>query len=125
MIHAMGEPISPPSNAQVRLPYSFAKSQSIILGAREDGGFEAYVGENTPVLALAEVRRMLGTSFEVALLDATRFERMLADTYSRTDQTAAEVADDIGQDLDLSRLVQELPRSSTCSKAKTTRRSYA
>jgi len=92
-----------------RLPYTFAKSQSIILGAGEDGAVEAYVSENTPVSALAEVRRMLGMPLEVALLDAARFDHKLADTYSRTDQTAAEVADDIGQDLDLSRLVQELP----------------
>ena len=101
--------MSPPLNPLVRLPYTFAKSQAIVLGAREDGEVEAYVSVNTPVLALAEVRRMLGTPFEVALLDAARFERKLADTYSRTDQTAAEVADDIGQDLDLTRLVQELP----------------
>ena len=97
------------ASALPRLPYSFAKSQSIILGAREGGGLEAYVSENTPVLAIAEVRRFLGTTFELAVLDAASFERKLADAYSRTDQTAAEVADDIGQDLDLSRLVQELP----------------
>ncbi|OGA19188.1 MAG: type II secretion system protein GspE [Betaproteobacteria bacterium RIFCSPLOWO2_12_FULL_63_13] len=92
-----------------RLPYTFAKSQSIILNVREDGGLRALVSENTPVFALAEVRRTVGALFEVDLLDAASFERELAETYSRTDQTAAEVADDIGQDLDLSRLVQELP----------------
>jgi len=97
------------ASAALRLPYSFAKSQSIILGAKEDGRPEAYVSESTPVAALAEIRRTLGTPFEVMLLDAAHFERRLADAYSRTDQTAAEVADDIGQDLDLSRLVQELP----------------
>jgi len=42
-------------------------------------------------------------------LDAAHFERKLAEAYSSADQTVAEVADDIGQELDLSRLVQELP----------------
>jgi len=97
------------ASALPRLPYSFAKSQSIILGAREDGRLEAYVSENAPVFAIAEVRRSLARPFELVVLDAASFERKLADAYSRTDQTAAEVADDIGQDLDLSRLVQELP----------------
>lgn len=97
------------ARALTRLPYSFARSQSIVLTEREGGGFEAYVSENTPVFALAEVRRSLGAPLQVALLEADVFERRLADAYSRTDQTAAEVADDIGQDLDLSRLVQELP----------------
>jgi general secretion pathway protein E len=92
-----------------RFPYSFAKSQSIVLGAGEDGRPEVYASENTSFAALAEIRRTFGVALEVTLLDAARFERKLADTYSRTDQTAAEVADDIGQDLDLSRLVQELP----------------
>ena len=92
-----------------RLPYTFAKSQSIILNTGDDGGLRALVSENTPVSALAEVRRTLGAPFEITLLNAASFERELAETYSRTDQTAAEVADDIGQDLDLSRLVQELP----------------
>ena len=105
----MSPPNGPPLSPPARLPYTFAKSQSVILGVRADGGLEAYASENTSVFALAEVRRTLGTPFEVALLDTAHFERKLADTYSRTDQTAAEVADDIGQDLDLSRLVQELP----------------
>jgi len=105
----MMDAMNPPSGPLVRLPYTFAKSQSIILGAGEDGGLQAYVSDRTPVYALAEVRRTIGAPFEIALLDAVHFERKLADTYSRTDQTAAEVADDIGQDLDLSRLVQELP----------------
>jgi len=97
------------TSAHARLPYSFAKSQSIVLDAREGGGVEAFVTENTPALALAEVRRTVPATVEVTLLDVARFDRKLADAYSRTDQTAAEVADDIGQDLDLSRLVQELP----------------
>jgi len=105
----MNRAMSPPMSTPARLPYTFAKSQCVILGATQDGGPLAYVSENTSACALAEVRRTLGAPVEVTLLDTAGFERKLADTYSRTDQTAAEVADDIGQDLDLSRLVQELP----------------
>lgn len=101
--------MNPQSSPSVRLPYTFAKSHCVILGNKEDGGLELFVSDRTPASALAEVRRMIGGPFEVALIDTAQFERKLADAYSRTDQTAAQVADDIGQDLDLSRLVQELP----------------
>ena len=94
----------------LRLPYAFAKSQGLVLGAESDGGIEAFVHSGTSPRALAEARRAYGIRIgAVRMLDATAFERQLAEAYSRSDQTAAEVADDIGQELDLSRLVQELP----------------
>jgi len=92
-----------------RLPYAFAKSQGIILGAGNDGVVEAFIHPGTPATALAETRRALGIRIRPVQIDAAHFERKLAEAYSHADQTVAEVADDIGQELDLSRLVQELP----------------
>jgi general secretion pathway protein E len=101
----MTQPASPP----VRLPYAFAKSQGIILGASEEGVVEVFVRAGTPPSALAEARRALAMRIRAVPLDAAHFERKLAEAYSHADRTVAEVADDIGQELDLSRLVQELP----------------
>ncbi|MSQ52543.1 MAG: type II secretion system protein GspE [Betaproteobacteria bacterium] len=92
-----------------RLPYSFARSQGVILSANGDAGIEAFVKQNTPVCALAEVRRIMGVALRVSLIDADQFETRMAQAYSRTDQTAAEVADDIGQEMDLSKLIRDLP----------------
>ncbi len=92
----------------LRLPYAFAKSQGVVLGGEADAGVEAFVHAGTLPTALAEARRAYGIRISaVRLLDAAAFERQLAEAYSHADQTAAEVADDIGQELDLSRLVQE------------------
>ncbi|MGZ8211862.1 MAG: type II secretion system ATPase GspE [Burkholderiales bacterium] len=94
----------------LRLPYAFAKSQGVVLGGGGDAGVEAFVHSGTSPTALAEARRAFGIRIRtVRMLDPTQFERQLAEAYSHADQTAAEVADDIGQELDLSRLVQELP----------------
>jgi len=101
--------IAPPD---YRLPYAFAKAHGIILGAppAEDGGpVQVMVRADTPVAAVSETRRHLGVPLQLIQLDAARFERQLAEAYSRADQTAAEVAADIGQEMDLSRLVSELP----------------
>ncbi|MGE5524065.1 MAG: type II secretion system ATPase GspE [Rhodospirillaceae bacterium] len=94
----------------LRLPYTFARSRGIVLGGEAEAGVEAYVHAGTSPTALAEARRAYGIRISaVRMLDGPAFERQLGQAYSHADQTAAEVADDIGQELDLSRLVQELP----------------
>ena len=98
-----------PATPDFRLPYAFAKAHGIILGASDPGRAEVMVRQGTPVSAIAETRRILGVPLQLIQLDTARFERQLAEAYSRADQTAAEVADDIGQEMDLSRLVSELP----------------
>ncbi len=92
-----------------RLPYAFAKAHGIILGANEETAVEVFVREDATVAAIAETRRILGQPLRLVSCNAARFEQQLAESYSRADQTAAEVADDIGQEMDLTRLVQELP----------------
>ena len=92
-----------------RLPFTFARSHAIVVERAADGSPHAFVSERTPAAALAEVRRSLAQPVAVTLLEQAAFDRKLAERYSRTDRTAAEVADDIDKDLDLSRLVQELP----------------
>ncbi len=93
-----------------RLPYAFAKAHGVILAGDEaQTGPRLYVREGAPVTGIAEIRRVLGLPLRLQLCKASEFERHLVEAYSHADQTAAEVADDIGQDLDLNRLVQELP----------------
>ena len=98
-----------------RPPYAFAKAHGLIVGAADavnDGALPVYVRAQaapTTLTALGELRRQLGRPLQLLTCDAAQFEQRLAETYSRADQTAAEVADDIGQEMDLSRLVQELP----------------
>ena len=60
---------------------------------------------------LAEIRRVLGVPLQVATVErADVFERRLAEAYSQANQSAAYVADNLEQDMDLSRLVQEMPK---------------
>jgi general secretion pathway protein E len=60
---------------------------------------------------LAELRRVLGVPVRVtAVEEPEAFERRLAQAYSQASQSPAYVADAIGQDMDLSRLVQEMPK---------------
>ncbi len=95
-----------------RPPYAFAKMHGVILGATEDDAQQVFVrsaAAPTTIAALEELRRHLARPLRLEACDIAQFEQLLAEAYSRADQTAAEVADDIGQEMDLTRLVQELP----------------
>jgi len=100
------------ADATLRLiPYSFAKAHGALL--LEVTGDEARVclREGTAPRTLAELRRVLGLPVRVAAIEpAESFERRLADAYAQASQSAAYVADNLGQDMDLSRLVREMPK---------------
>jgi len=98
------------SLAASRLPYAFARSEGVLLGQGDDE--ICYRNDDAgrpPLAALAEIARVLDRSLTPRALAADEFERQLAATYAGGEQTAAEVASDIGLDLDIARLVEELP----------------
>src|SRR5687767_10193701 len=101
-----------PSESPVRLvSYQFAKAQGALL--LELSAEEATVcrREGARAQALAELRRVLGVPIRVARVEPPEvFERQLAEAYTRANQSAAYVADNLEQDMDISRLVREMPR---------------
>ena len=93
------------------IPYSFAKAHGALL--LEVTGDEARVclRQGAAPRTLAELRRVLGLPVRVAAIEpAESFERRLADAYAQASQSAAYLADNLGQDMDLSRLVREMPK---------------
>ncbi|MFV5212516.1 type II secretion system ATPase GspE [Azonexus caeni] len=91
-----------------RLPYAFARAAGILPGEQTDSVFYRADGP-PPLAALAELARAADRPLRPLPLPADEFERRLASAYASGEQSAAEVASDIGQDLDLARLVEELP----------------
>jgi general secretion pathway protein E len=96
-----------------RLPYAFARSQGVLTGVMEAGCLPVFCRQTDdgmlPLAALGEIARHLGQRLRPQRIEVEEFERRLAEIYAHGDQTAAEVASDIGQDLDIARLVEELP----------------
>lgn len=91
------------------LPYHIARNRGIIVARHGDAGFEVLVREGAEALALAEARRVLGAPLQPHLIGAEEFERCLEQAYSRSDNHAAQLMDDLSQDVDLQQLVQDLP----------------
>jgi general secretion pathway protein E len=98
------------NRATTRIPYAFAKARGVVVTALSASAAEASVRPDADAAALAEVRRILGVPVHARRLALAPFDELLAATYNDASTGAAELAGDLAQDLDLSRLLQELPR---------------
>src|SRR3977135_3530851 len=93
-----------------RIPYAFAKANGVVVTALDGGGAEVAVRSDAHSGALAELRRTLGVPLRARRIDAGEFDELVTASYSGADAGAVALAGDLAQDLDLSRLLQEIPR---------------
>jgi len=92
------------------LPFTYAKENGVLLDASSDMPVIVHRGE--PVAAvLAELRRYLGCVYELQPVSDAEFQRRLTLGYQRGDNEAVQMAEDLGSDVDLSRLADEIPEA--------------
>ncbi|MDB5903856.1 MAG: Type secretion system protein GspE, partial [Betaproteobacteria bacterium] len=92
------------------VPYAFAKANGIAVTGWADGHAEVVVREDAHARALAEVRRVLGVPLHATRIGTPEFDAILSALYNGAGNGAAALAGDLAQDIDLSRLLQEIPR---------------
>jgi type II secretory ATPase GspE/PulE/Tfp pilus assembly ATPase PilB-like protein len=92
------------------IPYAFAKAHGVVVTSVEGGFAQVAVRGDARSGALAELRRMLGVPLRARRMEAAEFDELVAASYSGADAGAAALAVDLAQDLDLSRLLQEIPK---------------
>ncbi|MFT6956311.1 MAG: general secretion pathway protein E [Halieaceae bacterium] len=110
MIEPAITPLREPASSEriAELPFSFAKQHSVLLDLGNDGPLIYY--QQAPGLQLvAELRRHLGRSFRLEAVSPEEFQRRLTLAYQRSNNEAEQMAQDIGADVDLSRLADEIP----------------
>ena len=102
------EVIDAQATAQGLLPFSFAKRHHCLL---ERDGDAVTVLHDQPLSTdtLLELRRFVGHAFAITPVDEGDFQRRLSTAYQRSNSEAAQMAEDISADVDLSRLVDEIP----------------
>lgn len=96
--------------ATYKVSYAFAKANGVVVTALRDGLAQVAVRDDASSVALAELRRTLGVPLRAHRVGTDQFDELIAATYNNADIGAAELADDLAQDQDLSRLLQEIPR---------------
>jgi general secretion pathway protein E len=94
----------------ISIPYAFAKSNGVVVTSLDDGFAEVAVRGDARAGALAELRRALGVPVRASRIANEQFDEFIAAAYNGADAGAAALAGDLAQDLDLSRLLQEIPR---------------
>ncbi|MHB1299551.1 MAG: type II secretion system ATPase GspE [Burkholderiales bacterium] len=92
------------------IPYSFATQKGVLLSSIAPDGAEILLRAGALSETLAEVRRMLDMPVRAVMLDHDQFEKALTELYSTTGESAAILADGFEQDMDLSRLIQDMPQ---------------
>lgn len=94
-----------------RIPFAFAKTHRVLLEAQV-GSSELVLWHtvNTPYSVIHEVCRVNGPVFR-QLVEDEILSQKITESYAKADQSAAQVVDEVGETLDLSKLLQELPES--------------
>lgn len=91
------------------LPYIFARTHGVLVLETSETQAQVLVREDTSMAAIAEVRRTLGLPLALTRLPRTAFDARLAEQYGQGDGDAASVVDDVGQDVDVSQMMQDIP----------------
>ena len=90
------------------VPFTFAQSRNVLLDRQGAVSTLYYVPPLQPDVLL-EMRRFVGEAFTLEILDAEQFRQRLTLAYQRTQNEAAQMAEDLSSDVDLAQLVDELP----------------
>ncbi|MDB5811146.1 MAG: gspE [Betaproteobacteria bacterium] len=92
------------------VPYAFAKANGIAVIAIDRDSAQVAVRADAKPQAIAEVRRSLGIPLKARAYAVAEFDELISTLYNGASSNAAALAVDLAQDLDLSRLLQEIPR---------------
>ncbi len=93
------------------LPFTFAQQYGVLLDAADDGSPVVVHAGQPKALVLTELRRVIGRSFTLQDVSESDFKRRLTLAYQRNNNEAVQMAEDIGADVDLSRLADAIPDS--------------
>jgi len=92
-----------------RPSFGFAKRHGLLVTEIGDGAARVVCRKNVRPASLAELRRSLGRRLQLEAVDENTFERLLQQTYETRTGEAMQVMDDLGGDMDLSLIAQNLP----------------
>jgi len=99
-----------PKQGGRQLPFSYAKRNGVLVSSYDNNTVQVSCREGavTP-MAIAEVRRFIGRPIALHMVPHNEFDAMLRQSYEQGSSEAMQLMGDIGQDMDLSRAMQDLP----------------
>ncbi len=103
-------PVEAPAAATAkRLPFAYAKRHGVLVDRYEQGRAVTLCRPDVASSALAEVRRYTGLPLHLEIIPPEQFDRLLQQAYEQGSTEAMETMGDFGDDMDLTRIAQQLP----------------
>lgn len=93
------------------ISFAFAKRHGVLITAIENGIAHIAHRAQPNVTALAELRRFLNMPLTLQQVSDEAFGKLLVRTYETDSNTAMLMAEDMGEELDLYHLINELPKT--------------
>ncbi|GLS83473.1 type II secretion system ATPase GspE [Paraferrimonas haliotis] len=97
-----------------RLPFAFAKRNELVIHHKEESPESELVlfhTENTQLSSMLEACRVAGANLPLVKLDDKAFDEMLTMAYQQDSSEAQQMMEDIGNEMDLFTLAEELPQT--------------
>jgi len=91
--------------------FGFAKRHGILVTSNDEECAKAIYYLPPKPMILFELRRNLGKKLQLAEVSKEQFERTLTRVYEAQSNSAQQVAASLGEDIDLSTLMSELPQT--------------
>lgn len=107
---AVNDVVTAPAR-KTSLPFTFAQQHRVLLDADDSESLVVLHDGAVPLQVLTELRRFLGSPFTLESVSDEVFKRRLTLAYQRGNNEAVQMAEDIGDDVDLSRLADEIPEA--------------
>ncbi|MFQ6372261.1 type II secretion system ATPase GspE [Shewanella sp. YIC-542] len=98
------------SASSERLPFAFAHRQGVVL-SKEGEQLVLYYTARAAMSALLEARRYAACDLPLIKVDDATFENHLTQTYQSDSSEAQQLMEDIGNEMDLFTLAEELPQT--------------
>jgi general secretion pathway protein E len=96
--------------AAYKVTYAFAKANGVVVTSLGTDVAQIAVRADAQPSAIVELRRVLGVPVQARRIESDEFDELVSTLYNGTEEGAAALAGDLAQDLDLSRLLQEIPK---------------
>ena len=110
---AEGPALEASADEMLLLPFAFAKRFGVVLLDAEPGADRAVVAsKGAPSLTtLAELKRLAGRPFSIRQVGEDEFDSLLTSTYSRDSSEARQMVEDMGDEMDLASLAEQVPET--------------
>jgi len=90
------------------ITFAHAKRHQILIGSLFDGFYHVYCGPDVKPQSLTEIRRFLQTPLKIHSVKTDEFNRRLQENYEGGSNEAMQMADELGDELDLFSVAKEL-----------------